>query len=249
MKLLVLLPAAAVAAAAPASDELTAHYSFEQFQADFGKLYESPAEAKMRRGVFESARAMILAHNANPTATWKMAVNQFADVTPAEFRASHGYKPRGGLGARYTDFQIPHDFDVSSVPVSRDWRMSNVVTPVKNQGQCGSCWAFATTETVESRVAIDTGTLLDLSPQQLVSCDANPQHCGGVGGCNGSTAEQAYQYVATQGLATATDDPYTSGATAQNGPCLTNVTSAAYISNYVKLAEDNYTQVSERVSK
>jgi len=73
------------------------------------------------------------------------------------------------------------------------------VTPVKDQGMCGSCWAFASTAVLESHIAMSTGSLFDLSPQELVSCVPNPHHCGGRGGCTGSTAELAYDFVATDG--------------------------------------------------
>jgi cathepsin L len=64
------------------------------------------------------------------------------------------------------------------------------------------CWAFASTETLESHVAIATKQLMVLSPQNLVSCSANPDHCGGTGGCEGSVAELAYDYVKANGMAT-----------------------------------------------
>ena len=72
---------------------------------------------------------------------------------------------------------------------------AGVVSAVKDQGHCGSCWAFAATATVESHVALATGLLFDLSTQQLAMCAPNDDHCGGVGKCEGSTAELAFQYL------------------------------------------------------
>ena len=89
--------------------------------------------------------------------------------------------------------------DVSTLPRSVDWRREGVVTSVKDQGMCGSCWAFASAAVLESHVAIRTGTLYDLSPQELVSCVSNPHKCGGTGGCAGSTAEIAFDYVSKRG--------------------------------------------------
>lgn len=75
------------------------------------------------------------------------------------------------------------------IPISLDWRnnVPSVMTPVKNQKDCGSCWAFAAVESIESAVAIKTGKEPPvLSPQQIVDCSTNPRHCGGTGGCEGS---------------------------------------------------------------
>lgn len=77
-----------------------------------------------------------------------------------------------------------------------DWREHGIVTAVKDQGHCGSCWAFATTAVVESAVAKASGLLFDLSVQQMTMCAPNPDHCGGVGNCEGSTAELGFEYVA-----------------------------------------------------
>lgn len=92
--------------------------------------------------------------------------------------------------------------DVSELPKEVNWRMKGVTTPVKNQGGCGSCWAFASTAVLESHIAIQTQNhiLFELSEQQLVSCASNPQHCGGVGGCAGATAEIAYEHVRLHGM-------------------------------------------------
>jgi len=87
---------------------------------------------------------------------------------------------------------------VNELPASVDWRevRPSVVSAVKDQGSCGSCWAFASTATIESHAAISTGQLFDLAPQQLASCAPNPDHCGGTGNCFGSIAELAFDYVA-----------------------------------------------------
>lgn len=87
------------------------------------------------------------------------------------------------------------------IPNAVDWRSKGrIVTPVKNQGGCGSCWAFAATAALESHIAIQTGKSMILSVQELVSCVPNPHNCGGGGGCAGSTAELAYDYVSQNGM-------------------------------------------------
>ena len=69
------------------------------------------------------------------------------------------------------------------LPASVDWRDKGIITNVKDQGMCGSCWAHGSTETVESYVALNTGHLETLSTQEITSCTPNPNHCGGTGGC------------------------------------------------------------------
>jgi cathepsin L len=97
--------------------------------------------------------------------------------------------------------ELPFTVDaVSDLPDSVDWRTKGVVTPVKNQGGCGSCWAFASTAVLESHIALQTGVLYELSEQELVSCSENPNHCGGDGGCTGATAEIAFDFVVQNGI-------------------------------------------------
>jgi cathepsin F len=87
-------------------------------------------------------------------------------------------------------------------------------TAVKNQGQCGSCWAFSATEQIESQTFLDTGVLNVLSPQQIVSCDTVD------GGCNGGNPVNAYYYANTAGgVEYESDYPYTSGTTQVDGTC------------------------------
>lgn len=173
-------------------------------------------------------------------------------MTKEEFRTFLGYnKPQGRLfqGAK----QVPApDFhkSIRDLPESVDWRTKGVVSKIKNQGACGSCWAFATTETLESFAALTTNppTLLELAPQQLVNCAPNPHKCGGTGGCEGSTAEIAFDYISSNGGQTTEKHyPYT----ARDGPCQYNPNKtppAATVSGYVKLPENNYTALMNAVA-
>ena len=93
------------------------------------------------------------------------------------------------------------DLELKDLPKEIDWRKSgSFTTPVKNQGHCGSCWAFASTAVLESHIAIQTGKLFSLSMQELVSCAPNPNQCGGTGGCAGATSELAFDFVAHHGV-------------------------------------------------
>lgn len=101
-----------------------------------------------------------------------------------------------------------------NVATGVDWRGKGILTPIKNQGACGSCWAFATVEQIETAIAIKTGAPPPvLSEQQLVSCDRSD------GGCMGGDALTAYEYIARAGLMTEASYPYTSGRTEVDGPC------------------------------
>jgi len=114
-----------------------------------------------------------------------------------------------------------------------------VVTPVKDQGGCGSCWAFSAVQTLESHLAIATGEASPLlSAQQIVSCSPNPDHCGGTGGCDGSTQPLAFDYTKTAGITTEENYPYTE----KTGSCSkSKIKPVAYNSGYTVLPTNNYT--------
>jgi len=139
-------------------------------------------------------------------------------MTDEEFEAYYlgGYKPMApqtptvAKGPRMT---------MKELPESVDWREKGVVTPVKNQGRCGSCWAFATTQIIESYAAIATGNLIELSTQQVTSCAPNNLNCGGTGGCFGSIPQLGFTYINLFGHATEADYPYVSGQTMQSEEC------------------------------
>lgn len=202
------------------------NYSYEDFIREYKKshLLTSSAEYEYRKSVFEKNLAMIKAHNANPHRTYNMNVNHFADLTQEEFVSMYtGYAQ--GLAMKHrnlkTSFvpEFPKVYKTKDYPKSIDWRTKGITTPVKNQGQCGSCWAFAATACYESHAALATGKLVTLSPQQITSCAPNPHKCGGTGGCEGATAEIAYEYTSTVGITAESSYPYTSGTTTRTGTC------------------------------
>ncbi len=90
----------------------------------------------------------------------------------------------------------------TTIPTSFDWRTQNIVTPVKNQLQCGSCWAFATAATIESLWAKKTSQMIDLSEQDLVNCAVTD-------GCNGATMDAGFSFVKSNGEAKEAAAPYT----------------------------------------
>jgi len=138
-----------------------------------------------------------------------MAINEFTDLTSNEFAIGRigGYVPR--RLRRSSKSVTPSKV---ALPNSVDWTTQGAVTPVKNQQQCGSCWAFSTTGSVEGAEKIYKGKLVSLSEQMLVDCSGNY----GNQGCNGGLMDDAFQYIIhTGGLCSEAAYPYT----AQDGTC------------------------------
>lgn len=220
-------------------------YAFSDFATEFGKNYKSE-EIAMRSALFEKELAIVRIHNGNPTKTYKKGINKFSDWTEAEKATRKGLN-KGMRFAQYQGDVSAAPVDIDALPKSVDWRTKKpaVVTPVKDQGGCGSCWAFASTETVESAVAMATGQLFDLSPQQLVSCVPNPDECGGTGGCSGATEPLAFAYVAQNGMTTEKSYPY-QGST---GTCSYKSKSAVVgIANYTHLPTNDYASLLKAVA-
>jgi len=198
----------------------SANYSelqFAQFKEKFGKTYLTRSEHQLRFDIFKTNLKKIEEHNKSG-ASWTMGVNQFSDLTDAEFQSMHmgGYKR---LPTPSNNFSIVAK-SAKDLPAEIDWRTKGVVTDVKNQGQCGSCWAFCTTEMIESYAGIATGSTPVLSSQQVTSCTPNPLSCGGTGGCMGSIPQLGYTYIQLFGHVQEDDYPYTSGSTTQTGDCM-----------------------------
>jgi len=180
-------------------------YSFQSYCSEFSKSYGA-YEAPQRQKIFEANLQKIQAHNAEYQAgkvSWYMAVNQFADWSQEEFQGIRSTKYQPSLEPMKT-----LELSEQAAPGSMDWRTKGVVTAVKNQGGCGSCWAFSATETVESQYAIASGKLLTLAPQTYVNCVQNPKDCGGTGGCEGATMELAFNLTISKGIALESDLPY-----------------------------------------
>jgi len=146
--------------------------------------------------------------------SWTMGVNQFTDLTQEEFEAQYigGYKRTPGVNGALPAMKAATK-SAKALPDSVDWRDKGAITAAKNQGQCGSCWAFCTTEQIESYAAINspTNTLVELSAEQVTACTPNTLHCGGTGGCSGSIPQLGYTYIQLFGHASEADYPYTSG--------------------------------------
>ena len=189
-------------------------YTHADYVAEFQKTYGSSEEEQKRAGIFAANLALINAHNADPDKEWFAAVNQFTDMTNAEFRAKRTGIKRDRLTPDLAATVQPAA-PAGGMPDKLDWReQSGVVTKPKDQGGCGSCWAFSATEQLESDYFLTYGTLKTLAPQQIVSCDTASNGCGGGNPIN------AWQYLNTfGGQEPSKDYPYLSGTTEQTGTC------------------------------
>ena len=183
---------------------------FAEYETYFAKSYTA-VERPLRFAAFVENLAAIEARNADGGLGHHW-VGKFADLSKEEFKARYlGYKPKADASAGQEE-DASLEAALATPASSIDWRNkkvggTKVLTPVKDQKQCGSCWAFSATAQIETDVAIATGQLLDLSPQQIVSCDHKDLGYGG-------NTETAYDYVAQAGLET-DKYPYSSGSGAR----------------------------------
>jgi len=191
--------------------------AFQDFALKFDKVYEE-AEYAHRLNVFANNLEMVNQKNAEHILTGGEAVfgiTKFMDLTTEEFSATYlNYIPRDDSTRNEPENWVTKTDPATSV----DWVAQGATTPVKDQGQCGSCWAFSATAAIESYAKLSGGyDLYELSPQQINSCDTVDQ------GCNGGNSETAYQYVVKEGgLELEENYPYTSGKDGVSGQCKVN---------------------------
>ncbi|KAJ3678419.1 hypothetical protein LUZ60_002222 [Juncus effusus] len=186
---------------------------YDSWRAKHAKSYNALDELETRFAIFKDNVLFVDAHNAKPDRTYSLGLNRFADMTNEEFRKVHlGLKMDG---SERKNRVVGEDNGVDEdLPESIDWRARGAVAPVKDQGSCGSCWAFSTVAAVEGINKIVTGELISLSEQELVDCD-NSQNQG----CNGGLMDDAFSFIIKNGgIDTENDYPYS----ARDGKCDVN---------------------------
>ncbi|KAK8653477.1 hypothetical protein V6N13_127473 [Hibiscus sabdariffa] len=175
----------------------------QQWMAEYGRVYKNDADKELRFKIFESNVEFIESFNAAGDRSYKLSINEFADQTNDEFRASrNGYIRSQGLTIRkHTPFRYEN---VTSLPASIDWRQKGAVTPIKDQAQCGSCRAFSAIAATEGIHKLTTGQLISLSEQELVDCDKGVDQ-----GCEGGEMEDAFEFIIrNHGIASEAAYPY-----------------------------------------
>ena len=188
--------------------------AFTSFTTEFNKSYDTEEEVAHRFNNFLHNLERVASHPDDSSYT--LGINTYADMSEDEFRDSVGggcfVEPEyTGLYKRKTRCHPYVPESTSDLPDSMDWRDENAVTPVKDQGQCGSCWSFSATGSMEGAWAIANSDLISLSEQQLVDCSTSY----GDMGCSGGLMDDAFEYAIDNGMCSEEDDPYT----AENAQC------------------------------
>jgi len=193
----------AFAAAATSPEEL-----FREFEAAHSKTY-SPAERAHRLAIFtENLPKMAEMALADQGSAEYGHLSPFADWSVEEFNARNTLQRKPEV----IDVATLPPLDTSNLPTSFDWREKGAVTPVKDQGQCGSCWAFATVAGIEGANFIATKKLVSLSEQELVDCDRAKDQ-----GCGGGLPSNALEYLQKNGLGEESEEDYP--YTGRDGKC------------------------------
>ncbi|KAJ1698811.1 hypothetical protein LUZ63_007323 [Rhynchospora breviuscula] len=173
---------------------------FEKWISDYGQVYKSATEKLERFQVFKANYEFIESVKNRPGLTYSVSLNKFADLTNKEFLQRYAtYKPQTA-----SKVSTPFMYANLTAPTSIDWRSLGAVTPIKDQGSCGSCWAFSAVASIEGINKIRTGSLISLSEQELVDCVTT---CWG---CNGGYEYYGFDWVAKNGgITTEANYPYT----------------------------------------
>nr|AAM96000.1 cathepsin L precursor [Metapenaeus ensis] len=184
---------------------------WQDFKVQYGRHYGTAREDLYRQSVFEQNQQFIEDHNAkfeNGEVTFTLKMNQFGDMTSEEFAATMN----GFLNVPTRHPVAILEADDETLPKHVDWRTKGAVTPVKDQKQCGSCWAFSTTGSLEGQHFLKDGKLVSLSEQNLVDCSGKFGNMG----CCGGLMDQAFKYIKeNKGIDTEESYPYE----AQDGKC------------------------------
>jgi len=176
--------------------------TYLNYLSEHNKSYATREEYEFRFAQFQKNMRIISEHNAQNGDGEVLGLNSLADWTDDEYKKLLGYKDtRPQLLGRTQFFPT----NIEDIPDSVDWREKGAVTPIKNQGSCGSCWSFSATGSMEGRNQIKSGKLVSLSEQQLVDCSKDEGNMG----CNGGLMDYAFKYAEQTAMETEDQYPYT----------------------------------------
>jgi len=242
-----MLSASTAAAFAFSGNDLVV--KFNSWKKQHRREYTAEEEAS-KLAAFASNDAYIAAHNSG---NWSFTLghNEFSDMTFEEFQ---GKMMAGGLAIHTNNPKTDRVFlKGENAPkgyraaTSVDWVSKGAVTPVKNQGQCGSCWSFSTTGSLEGSYQIKYGKLESFSEENLVQCD-NRKHGGTDQGCNGGLMDNAFTWIEKNGLCAESAYPYTSGR-GTTGTCQKTCTPVVSISKYTDVTKGDEDALAAAVEK
>jgi len=183
---------------------------FAQFKTRFGRTYQNAVEEEKRKGIFKKNLLEVFAHNtaaATGQSSFTQHINQFADLTTEEVvRGATGYfRTQTYSNVSQSTKAVDGDYYADSTVL--DWRTSNIIGPIQDQGSCGACVYFAAAAVVEANWARLGHGITPLSPQQLNDCAHDPR---GNSGCQegGGTFVPTFEYILKHGLDSMADYPY-----------------------------------------
>lgn len=206
---------AAFVLAATSSLAAPAYSGEEQSMFEFAKWYKhhdktyTMSEFHFRYANFKENFAFVKAHNSKANTTFSVKLNHFADWSHEEIKSRHStpqYAHQSKVKALKNAPVMHADVKIEGLADSIDWTLKGAVTPVKDQGNCGSCWSFSATGALEGQWFTHHGELISLSEQQLVDCAGGAIYNNH--GCNGGLPDNAFQYVTDNGICTESDYPY-----------------------------------------
>lgn len=211
---------------------------FQEFEATFGKNYANE-ERQARLAIFqENLKKIDELQQSDQGSAIYSHLTPFADLSENEFSTRRGYK-----GPSQHAHSHAATLSTSDLPSDFDWVSQGAVNSIKDQGQCGSCWAFATVANIEGAAFVSTGQLLSLSEQELIDCDTGTgtdthgQPYGPDAGCDGGLPEYAYAAMIDQGLGLELESEYPYRAA--NGKCqATAAAEKTFVGEWVDLSQD-----------